>query len=878
MTKKFVLALVSLMVLAAVAVGSASAGIYCINISAADAVFFGESGLNITSAVLNPTANVSKIAWYSPGTVPGTDAPAAVYDINGTEQNFYVSPTMFTGYTGAWYRYTAGHGLSTTSGELDPIQVAFYVYEPSLSLAIYNNVSGKDITNKKVVADDTVTFRVASNLYSLFARSNAASYTNATLNVTWQQFYTSGIDIKVKSPDGATLNALVNHTQATNSLSGVKPNNQLYYLINNALAVDAWEINISQYSPGLYEAYAQCNVNSMKDNLGSVTGKTVSATGTLDVDKDTISVTADKETVIRNNDFTISIEGKPKTVYYVWFTGTSTYTFGNGTGDILTADIPPQFMPNQDDVNFMNNLDNTAAVNLNYVYKGTTTQIRTDVATSTTVVNNPYAINVTTGTDGTAVVGIETHQNTKAATYTIRVQKPDAINQLYDTVKVKIEKGAVTVTASGDGSYYLGEEVVFSGTNTDSDYTYLFITGPNLNANGAKLDAPTTTATVSDQTNTFVRETVKTDNTWEYKLETAGLGIDAGTYTVYAVNTPKNKADLSGAKYDTVSIVVKKPFVTATVSASTVAKGDKLYIRGTAEGNPTPGVAVWILGKNYWNGEAATPAAPSMVTETVNDDGSFEYEFGSSDTVNLASGQYFVVVQHPMYNDRFDVFTWGVNPTYVVENVSGITGSNTNFIIWGNNKLQGSDAAEALITSINSADIDDTYTKLTFLIEEPWIRINAIGDHYVGDQFTIAGTTNLAVDDDIICEVTSSSFKPTQKTQSGEFSGQSSTVKVVEGETYNEWSMDVDASTFKPDEYIVNVESIETTATATTTFNVLTGQPTVTATATSTGAAPVTATATATQATPTSTAAPGFGALVALIGLGAVAALVLRKE
>ena len=842
MTKKFVMALASLMVLALLAVGSASAANpYAETIAIGDAVFVGESGLNIVT----PMAGNTLIAWYAPGSNPAAEEPAMVYNVPaGAQADFYVAPDMFTGYTGLWYTYTGVIGGNAP---------AFYVYQPSFSVSVFSNASGKDVTNKKVVAGDTVNVRITSNLYSLFARAGAVQTAN-------------GINVKVKTPDGATLTGLKNHTQAVNGLTGVQPSSQNYWIVNNNASVDAWEINISQYSPGIYEIYAECNINSMKDNLGAVTGKTVSATGTIEIDKDTVTITADKETVIRNNDFTVTLDGKPNTIYYVWFSGTSNYVYGNGSGDIITVDIPPQFSANQEDVQFMNDFP-VAAANweLDYVYKGTLTRISADVAmdpVALVTINNPYAVNVTTGSDGKATIGVETHQNTKAATYTIRAQKPDGQNQLYDSVKVKVEKGAVTITASGDGAYYLGEEIIFSGTNTDSDFTYLFMTGPNLGNgdDGVKLDNVNVN-TVSDVTNTFAVATVQTDNTWEFKLETATIGIDAGTYTIYAVNEPKNKGDLSGTKYDTVSIVVKKPFVTATVSSSTVAKGDKLYIRGTAEGNPTQGVGIWILGKNYWNGAATG----TMVTETVNDDGSFEYEFGSGDTRSLASGQYFVVVQHPMYNDAFDVFAATVAGVSYVQEWSDVA-MNNQFVIWGSgDKLQGSDAAEALIQMINSPDVDDTYTKLTFLIEEPWIRINAIGDHYVGDQFTIAGTTNLAIDDDIICEVTSSSFKPTDKSQSGEFSGQSETIKVVEGTTY------------KPDEYIVNVESIETTATATTTFNILKTKPVVTTTATGTQA-PATTTATATSVAPTETVAPGFGALIALIGLGAVAVLVLRKE
>jgi PGF-CTERM protein len=503
---------------------------------------------------------------------------------------------------------------------------------------------------------------------------------------------------------------------------------------------------------------------------------------------------------------------------------------------------------------------------------------------------NPWAVVVKTGSGGKITVGLTTDGSTKDAVYTLRAEKMDSMtslnNQLYDTVKVKVEKGAVTVTASGDGSYYLGEEVTYSGTNTDTNDVYMFITGPNLPSNGGVLTAPQTPVNTSAASADNTHETVKTDDTWEYKWDTSGLSLDAGTYTIYATSKLVNKNGLTNAKYDTISIVVKKPFVTATTSASTVAKGDKLYIRGTAEGNPTEGVAIWVLGKNYWNG-AATPMANSQQkTETVNDDGSFEYELGTADTQNLAAGQYFVVVQHPMYNNKFDVVvdaTTQVDRVFVKNQLSSAaagTADNSQFLIWGNGKLQGSDAAEALIDAINSPDIDDTYYKLTFLVEEPWIRINSIGDHYVGDQFTITGTTNLAVGDDLIVEVTSSSFQPTQKSQSGEFSGASSTVQVAEGTTYNEWSMDVDASTFKPDEYIVKVEAIEADATATTTFNVLKGTTPTTAptTAPTTGPTTVPTVAPTEQPTPKPTASPGFGALIALIGLGAVAALVLRKD
>jgi PGF-CTERM protein len=401
---------------------------------------------------------------------------------------------------------------------------------------------------------------------------------------------------------------------------------------------------------------------------------------------------------------------------------------------------------------------------------------------------------------------------------------------------------------------------------------YLFITGPNLPSAGGNLMNPRTPV-VNGDTTTFTSTDVLEDNTWSYKWQTANLNIDAGTYTVYAVATPNNKDNLQNAQYATVSVIIRKPFVSATASQSVVAAGDKFHIVGNAQGKPSPGIMIWILGKNF----------DFITTTSVADDSTFDYEVSSGTTANMAAGQYFVVVQHPMYNNQFDVFPGtGANAGYVMGTFP--VNPSRLFKIEGSGSLQGSDAAEALVQAINNPSVDDTYTKLQFLVEVPTIRIDPVTQHSVGDKFTITGTTNLAVDDEIIVEVTSSSFQPTEKTQSGEFSGATGTVKVIKGtEGFNTWSFPVDSSSFKPDEYIVKASGITVTASASTLFNVVAFTPTtVVTTKPTTPPTNVTVTTTVTTPPPTTvpptTTTPGFGALVALAGLGAVAFLVVRRH
>ncbi|MEH1515170.1 MEMAR_RS02690 family S-layer glycoprotein, partial [Cutibacterium avidum] len=421
-----------------------------------------------------------------------------------------------------------------------------------------------------------------------------------------------------------------------------------------------------------------------------------------------------------------------------------------------------------------------------------------------------YAL-VKLNSSGTRTVEWKTSKDTKDKKYTIRVERKSGSQYKSDEVDVKVEKGDVTIVASGDQSYYLGEEVKLSGTNSETDVTYLFITGPNLPNAGGMLKSPRKEVN-NDQPASFDQADVQDDDTYEFKWQTANLEMDAGTYTVYAVSAPRDKDHLRDAQYDTVSLVIKKPYIQATASASVVAKGDKMYLRGTAEGDPSKGVAIWILGKNK----------VLYATESVNDDMSFEHEIKSAETASLYAGQYFVVIQHPMYNNEFDVYP--DNPLEPQKILGAYpTRDSEVFRIGGAGALQGTDAAEALVRAIDSAMVDDIYTKMQFLVEEPKVSINPIGEQAVGSKFEITGTTNLMYDDnDLLVEVTSSSFKPTDKSQSGEFNGATGTIKVQQGtDGLNKWSFTVDASTFKPDEYIVRVSGVTTDVVETALFNVV---------------------------------------------------------
>jgi len=278
------------------------------------------------------------------------------------------------------------------------------------------------------------------------------------------------------------------------------------------------------------------------------------------------------------------------------------------------------------------------------------------------------------------------------------------------------------------------------------------------------------------------------------------------------------------------------PFATAVTlnpggslaSAATISNGDPVFIQGIATGQPQQGLQVWIMGPNFFR----------VTTVSVNQDNTYEYQLRPAETMDLSAGQYYVLVQHPMMNARFDV-VYDPATGQIINRQLGTSGSAI-FQISGSGSLQSSDAAFALAQAISSQNIDDTFAQTGFTVSQPVVPIDPIPDHVVGDRFTISGSTNLAAGDELSVTVTSSSFSPTSKSQSGEFSGTAGVVRVVPGNGgLNRWSLDVDTASWKADEYIVTVEGVTVDVRDSATFNVLAYRPTPSSTPTTVITTPV---------------------------------------
>ena len=116
--------------------------------------------------------------------------------------------------------------------------------------------------------------------------------------------------------------------------------------------------------------------------------------------------------------------------------------------------------------------------------------------------------------------------------------------------------------ASGSIQAYSGETIPLQGYSYGSSTVWLFLTGPNLPANGVALDDINARA---DQGH-FTKVNVDSNDHWTYKWSTNSIGgrLDTGTYTVWVASGPNDRSRLSGVDYSTISVSLGSPGIALT--------------------------------------------------------------------------------------------------------------------------------------------------------------------------------------------------------------------------------------------------------------------------------------------------------------------------
>jgi len=378
--------------------------------------------------------------------------------------------------------------------------------------------------------------------------------------------------------------------------------------------------------------------------------------------------------------------------------------------------------------------------------------------------------------------------------------------------KSKVSENAELVINDPGKDYCLGDKIKLTGT-APSDRVSLFLDGSNFE-------------------NIPLKENLSVkDTTWEYTWDTKSkdyASLELGeVYTIYATDKP-DKPTSDTFDRSCISIILKKPGHTLLPPSSIVARGDKLCIGGTVDGSPDH-LNLYLFGPGPFESKSIE----------VNKDGSYKCDYP---TDKLKEGEYFVVIHYPMSDKQFKVEQTG----------SKLVIKDGNVEIFKSGAEDKEVLADVLAKKIGERTCDKC-EKFKTSIVRPEITTNDVGNQTVGSNFSITGTTNLAVDDVIHVTLTP---------------GGSYTTKVVKGktETSNSWSVDINnTADFKSGNYIVKVVSGKNAKAAEKVFSLLAQKDVPPANASATAPAPAPKT-------------PGFGAFIALAGLGAVAHLVLRRN
>ena len=419
------------------------------------------------------------------------------------------------------------------------------------------------------------------------------------------------------------------------------------------------------------------------------------------------------------------------------------------------------------------------------------------------------------------------------------------------SVSIKVLKG--TLTAKTDAaSYFIGDVVEISGTSTagDINLTALTLTGTNFIAE-----------VLTDDVDTADRDLTATE--WSFKLNTAdienekpgfsGKMIDVGTYTL-TIET------VNGVKA-TVPVVLKQPFISIVEAPEVIVKGDEAEFIINAEATQK-GIAYYIFGTNYF----VNDTVPTAVDEDTPNQ--FAIELETEDTDDMDAGQYFMVVQHPMYDQVFNIKAFSGNEIGLAD-ADGNPVGNALFDVF---ERQTANAAQALCDALDTQNIDDMYVKYSFFVvgEDESFTLSEIPTTIAqGETLTISGVSTANAGEYVTVEMISTAFAAVPKETVGSAAFIAVTTQIADDGT---WEVTFDTSDLNVDEYSLKVACGEETW-KTVTVNVVEGAETP-----DTPDTPDVPDTPDTPDTPTEPETPGFGALAALAGLGAVAVLLVRRE
>ena len=428
-----------------------------------------------------------------------------------------------------------------------------------------------------------------------------------------------------------------------------------------------------------------------------------------------------------------------------------------------------------------------------------------------------------------------------------------------ESVTITFTKGTISAKADA-ASYFVGDVITISGTNTAGEIVGFTIKGTNFEY----------TATLEESEFEF-EDGDETSETFEFEIETAlienekfGLEtkkLDVGTYTLTIFVGNMGEGDDEPDAKATVALVLKQPFISIVEAPEVIVQDTDVEFVINAEA--TENIAYYIFGTNYFTFKKDITADEDVENQ-------FTIKLGKGITKNMSAGQYFMVIQHPMYDEVFNIMA--NDYAFYLNTTGAATGAATDSKLFSFDIRQTANAAQALCDNLDSQTIDDMYVKYSFFVvgEDESFTISDIPTTIAqGDTLTISGVSTSNAEEYVTVEMISTAFAAVPKETVGSASFIAVTTQIAEDGT---WEVTFDTSNLNVDEYSLKVACGEDTWKNVEINVVEAADEPVTPPTDEPGQDEPG------QDEPVAPETPGFGALAALAGLGAVAVLLLRRE
>lgn len=233
----------------------------------------------------------------------------------------------------------------------------------------------------------------------------------------------------------------------------------------------------------------------------------------------------------------------------------------------------------------------------------------------------------------------------------------------------------------------------------------------------------------------------------------------------------------------------------AVIPLPHVRKGDQFLFTRQIPGTEVPEARVWLMGNQYL----------TIETVPVRIDGSIDY---SLNTTNVPPGQYYILIQVPATDGRYDIMFDNQSRSGTLYNMKK-TGSPGNggesrviFTFHVARTMDARNLLKTMIQEFGSPGVGDKAFTYSLEITNPFILINSDSWYVTGKSITINGTTNFPANSLLRVQC-----RPQEDTMDSP--AFFSIVSVAPGKEQNHWSVTMDSSQFAGGRYVISVKPVD---------------------------------------------------------------------